>query len=637
MIRSQVESFFQFRFENEEKVDMQPNYIEIAKLFSNDERFTVPLFQRPYVWSKEGQWEPLWDDVVGVLERLQARKGEENVASHFLGTIVLEQKPHSIGELTRREVIDGQQRLTTIQLMLKAAEHMVHEAMQGVGDGERQTLKFEHNKIARLTSNEASDEQRYKVWPTNEDREPFQHVMDCVPDDDLDGTSNRMTQAYQFFHNSIREYLCKFETVSACKILVTGLRDYLKIIVLDLDAGDEPQAIFETLNAHGTPLLPADLTKNWLLWEAGRQKLDIADLYERNWKFFDRDHSYWRKIVGKGHAARARIDTFLQNWLTKQTEQPVSSKHIYDRFLRYAASRLNHDTDLATEGNNLGRDIAVLMNAIRVNANHFRRIDQPTDNTRFGLFLNRLKSLDVIVFHPLLLAVLENHEGNQKALDGVAVALESYLVRRMVCGMQTRGYGTLGIKLLKSVKGNVSVDPDNLLRNELQALSDSDEWPNDTEFRRNWVSKKFYGNFRRARVLMILQAIEHYHQSTNPKAEPLMSFDWTKLQIEHIMPQSWEQNWPLPDGVEAEDRKINLQGIGNLTLVSQKLNPTLSNSAWSISLASPGKREHLKKHTVMHLNRMLLSQFHDDWNDETIEKRASYLFEDALKIWPKNS
>lgn len=88
---------------------MQPSYIPISQVFSQDQRFTVPLFQRPYVWSKAEQWEPLWDDVLGVLDRLKARKGDEIVASHFLGTIVLEQKPTATGSLPRREVIDGQQ------------------------------------------------------------------------------------------------------------------------------------------------------------------------------------------------------------------------------------------------------------------------------------------------------------------------------------------------------------------------------------------------------------------------------------------------------------------------------------------------------------------------------------------------
>lgn len=93
---------------------MQPTYIPISQVFSRDERFIVPLFQRPYVWSRQDQWEPLWEDVVGVLERLKRRVGDANVASHFLGTVVLEQKPSVTGSLPCREIIDGQQRLTTL-------------------------------------------------------------------------------------------------------------------------------------------------------------------------------------------------------------------------------------------------------------------------------------------------------------------------------------------------------------------------------------------------------------------------------------------------------------------------------------------------------------------------------------------
>ena len=102
---------------------MQPTYISIAQLFGSQTRHTVPLFQRPYVWNQEDQWEPLWEDIAGLLERIELRQDDAQVASHFLGTIVLEQAPNRTGSLPRREVIDGQQRLTTLQIILKAAEH----------------------------------------------------------------------------------------------------------------------------------------------------------------------------------------------------------------------------------------------------------------------------------------------------------------------------------------------------------------------------------------------------------------------------------------------------------------------------------------------------------------------------------
>lgn len=288
---------------------MQPNYIEIATLFSNEQRFTVPLFQRPYVWTREEQWEPLWEDILGALKRLEVRQGNAPVASHFLGTIVLEQKPTTTGSLNRREVIDGQQRLTTLQILLRATEHTIREIMPAEGLLGFDDWSMERDKIGRLTRNLSSGEERYKVWPTNEDRAPFRQVMDSAPGDGAATVPTRMSEAYGFFRQRTQEYIGQDATFASTQRLVAALRNHLKLIVLDLDQGDEPQAIFETLNAHGAPLLPADLMKNWLLWEAGRAGKDIEGLYTEHWRPFDREHSYWREIVGKGHAARPRVDT----------------------------------------------------------------------------------------------------------------------------------------------------------------------------------------------------------------------------------------------------------------------------------------------------------------------------------------
>lgn len=134
---------------------------------------------------------------------------------------------------------------------------------------------------------------------------------------------------------------------------------------------------------------------------------------------------------------------------------------------------------------------------------------------------------------------------------------------------------------------------------------------------------------------MILQAIEHHYQTKADKAEPLMMFDWSQVQIEHIMPQSWQQHWPLPEGITAEERKASIQGIGNLTLVSQTLNPSLSNSPWAGTDQKPGKREALNKHAIMHMNRRLLDQFKDGWSEASSAARAAILFEDARAIWKR--
>lgn len=606
---------------------MQPTYIPISQVFSQDQRFTVPLFQRPYVWSREEQWEPLWEDVIGVLSRLKEREGDALVASHFLGTIVLEQKPTVTGSLPRREVIDGQQRLTTLQILLKAVEHAIESCLGSDEEADEKAIELAKRQVAKLTANDASEEEVYKVWPTNEDRSPFTAVMDLNVTSETFGTPGRMADAYVFFLNAAKAFLKTGESARMSRILSEAVRNYMRLIVLDLDHEDEPQAIFETLNAHGTPLLPADLIKNWLLWEATRQKVDATPLYEAYWRLFDRDHDYWRARVGTGHASRARVDTFLQNWLSKETGDAVPAKHLYDRFLRYVEGLRAQDQEFR---------VSNLMASIHADALRFEKIDRPTGNRRFELFLERMKRLNIVVFYPLLLEVMALAETDAGDADAFGEILESYLVRRLIGGGQTRSYGSLALAILKAIKAQNSQPASATLHEVLTSLTGSDEWPSDEAFRHSWNVRQFYGYFKRDRVLMVLQALEHRYQSRNGKAEPLMSFDWSQLQIEHIMPQSWEAYWPLPDDTAVEQRKANIQRIGNLTLVSKKLNPSLSNGPWlDLDAEKIGKRSGLHAHTMLMINRKLLDAYSEEWSDEAIGARSEQLFTDAKEIWPR--
>jgi hypothetical protein len=610
---------------------MQPTYISVGVLFGHGVRHTVPLFQRPYVWNLEDQWQPLWEDIAGLLERIECSVNGAPVAGHFLGTVVLEQSPNITGSLPRREVIDGQQRLTTLQILLKAAEHTLHAVVAQVEDTSKRLVDAAYRQISSLTINPGwiEDEEQYKVWPTNEDRGPFMAVMNSSATDDWSRPETQMAHAYTFFRETFQTYLSGTDLVVRVQRLATALKDHLRLIVLDLDANDEPQAIFETLNAHGTPLLPADLIKNWLLWEANRQRLDAAKLYDAYWKPFDRDHSYWRKTVGVGHAARARVDTFLQNWLTKETLEAVSAKHLYDKFLRYVGKLKAN----SPEGK---LDLDTLMSDIHADATRYQRIEDASGATRFDEFLRRLAVLDVIVFHPLILAIMGRPGITPAELDEVGIALESYLVRRMVCGFQTRGYGTLALSLTKQLNmfDGHSVSP--VVKQYLVDESKSNAWPSDAVFHEEWVHRRFYKTLRRERVIMLLQAIEEeYQRQASPKTEPILKFDFSQLTIEHVLPQNWAEHWPLDTGESVEQRDQILHGIGNLTLVSGQLNPALSNAPWLPSSHSNGKckRTALEEHSKLELNRLLLKT-HDQWDKTAIPLRAEELFKQARAIWP---
>ena len=120
---------------------MQPTYVSLLKVFGSAERHSVPLFQRPYVWNREENWEPLWQDLADVADRVLA--GPKEVRDHFLGTVVLEQVASTIGSIATREIIDGQQRLTTLQLLLQAVQHaLIGVERSGIAGGDDAPLKL---------------------------------------------------------------------------------------------------------------------------------------------------------------------------------------------------------------------------------------------------------------------------------------------------------------------------------------------------------------------------------------------------------------------------------------------------------------------------------------------------------------
>jgi hypothetical protein len=615
---------------------VQPNYISIANLFGVQTRYTVPLFQRPYVWSQAEQWEPLWEDLQQLIERVLVSEPGKPVAGHFLGTVVLEQTPVAIINLPRREVIDGQQRLTTLQILLKAAAHGLLVVAEASTDGDDVTvLRRASEQLDFLTRNMATstEEEGFKVWPTNEDRGPFRAVMETSPRVGASGQATRMAEAYTYFRQTIITWLTGPNVASRAQALATGLKDHLRIIVLDLDETDEPQAIFETLNAHGTPLLPGDLIKNWMLWQATKLQLPVAALYEDYWRPFDQDALHWRGSIGVGHAARPRMDTFLQNWLTRHTKKPVSPKHIYDSFLRYMASQAPRLASGAP-------DVQAVLADIRDDAKRFREMQAPTGTSRFDAFLRRLSRLDVVVLYPFILAVMGRPGSNDSDRDNIALALESYLVRRMICNLQTRGYGGLALDLLDvlaAVPADQPAAPAIAKALDQSSLSTL-QWPDDELFKREWLQRRFYGSLRKDRVLMVLQALEEELQRRAIKAEPVIKFDFSKLTIEHVLPQTWQTHWMLAPGTEPHDRDAAVHRIGNLTLVSGKLNPSMSNAPWlPTSTSKNSKRAALDVHSKLELNGKLVRNHPEKWDEACISNRATELFEIAKAIWPVRS
>jgi uncharacterized protein with ParB-like and HNH nuclease domain len=236
---------------------MKHNYLSVSSLFAQPGRYVVPLFQRPYVWTEDEQWKPLWEDIRRVAQDVAA--GKDSVRSHFLGSVVLELQHTSAGHLATREVIDGQQRLITLQLFLKSA----------ADSAARLGATLPAGQLADLVRNrhvpEHDADGRFKIWPTEADQPAYVAVMDAeagvIPPI---AKGHSFAMAYQYFAESISHWLDskQTQTLQKAEALSTALHQHVKLMALDIDPGEDAQVIFETLNARGTPLLPIDLVKN---------------------------------------------------------------------------------------------------------------------------------------------------------------------------------------------------------------------------------------------------------------------------------------------------------------------------------------------------------------------------------------
>src|SRR4051812_35298615 len=317
---------------------MKATPLSPAEIFGNQIRYVVPLFQRPYVWDEDKQWAPLWEDVARVAETVLETPvpayGPRLVPPHFLGAVVVESQHTGVNYISVRGVVDGQQRMTTLQLLMDATQAVVAQH----GDPQdAQALEVLVLNPAQLSPNK---DERFKVWPTDRDQAAFRAAMDDEQPVPAELRTSLVVRAHEFFTAQVRDWAAVTgdpdKVRARLNALTVALRDFLKIVVIDLEPGDNAQVIFETLNHRGTPLLAADLIKNLVFQSAQAQGLDVGQLYAQSWATLDGD--YWRQQVAQGRLYKPRIDVFMQYWLTMRRLQEVGTDQIFVEFRRYLES-----------------------------------------------------------------------------------------------------------------------------------------------------------------------------------------------------------------------------------------------------------------------------------------------------------
>jgi len=581
--------------------------------FHLPQRLVVPLFQRPYVWNEEEQWAPLWQDIHRTAE-LHLADPHSN-ATHFLGAVVLQADENSHGRIQTSNVIDGQQRITTLQLLMDSATLVLEQVGLDRLAGELSMLTHNPNNFV------PTGESALKLRHTNRDRAAFDEVMDAEPPVSyakLRHSSSLITRAHEYFSAAIDTWL-KVEPLdveSRAQALVSALSQGLQLVIINLSATENSQEIFETLNARGTPLTSADLIKNFVFQKLGLEGVDTSRAYVEDWPF---DDKFWEKEISVGRYLTSRSSLFFNQWLVSKTGSELSPNSTFTRFKAF----VDHETTVP---------MSELLRQLGRQANYYREWTEAAATpdrqlTVVEMAVYRMQANNIELLKPVLLWLHEDERGvPSSVIDEVVASMESWVVRRQLLRLTSSDLGRIVADLIRTNRDAPAAELADRVSSQLSRLSAaSTYWPSDGDVRDALITEAVYRRFNRGRLRMLLEAVENRHRAqTNQPQVPRRGYP-----IEHVLPQKWDSHWPV-DGLEAEQQRAShVHRLGNLTLLTKTLNSKVSNGPWE------KKRDAFREHDTLLITSRLLKQASElSWGEDSIRHRTTGLIDDLLAIWP---
>lgn len=593
-------------------------------IFTQPQQLVVPLFQRPYVWDEENQWAPLWQDVRRLAEYQLAHPGAP--ATHFLGAVVIQANEISPGAMQSWSIIDGQQRLTTLQVVFDATAAALDVLGFNQLSGQLQALT--HNPEVFVGDGDVA----LKLRHTNRDRSAFDEVMLAEPPieyDDLTSRASLVIQAHRFFADQVAVWLAEDDATSnstelRARALTGVLSQALQLVVIDLRADENSQEIFETLNARGTPLTAADLIKNFVFQRLAVEKVDTQHAYRELWPF---ETKFWEKELSVGRTLVSRSSLFLNQWLISRVGEEIGPKSTFTRFKHH----VEHEA---------GTSMRDLLSEIKAHADVYEGwtvgSEDPHRNLDvIELNVYRTHAVDTEVLKPVLLW-LTRADGTYSSdtINRVVGMLESWLIRRLLVRMPSADHGRVIADLIGTHRRVDDADLSARVEEYLRRLhAESTYWPGDEEIRTTLASEPVYRRFRRGRLRMLLEAIEDAQRGFAGASPSRTGMRVARLgfPIEHLLPQSWSTHWPVEDLAAEVDRDAHVHRLGNLTLITASLNSSISNGPW---MGENGKRRQLEKHDVLLMNRHLREMSQDGWDETLIDQRTSVMVDALLATWP---
>lgn len=611
---------------------MKASEVTLGQIFFKGQQNVIPLFQRPYVWSEENNWAPLWDDVRQATEDVMINgagqgKGQR---TYFLGAIVLQDRDQGVGQVDLVNVIDGQQRLTTLQVVFASARFIALD--RGFQQAAYLFEELLFNPEKTLSSKYPTD--RYKLWPLPQDLDAFLWAVD-PENHNGQPVHHKLLNAKSFFTDSIGEWLDRQnDPEQALTHLYETLHKRMQLVQIELNEADDPQVIFEVLNNRGVQLDASDLVKNLLfqMIEKSEYRDNAPSILHHVWLALDGPE--WRKQAAVGRQLRSMLDVLLSYWLPTQTGNMTTIEHMF--------------ADIKQWMNEIEADPVVTMKSIRRYADLMLELKDLPVTVRTGALIDRMTAIGVNALWPVILYLHGDttipHDQREKAI----LALDSFMMRRMICRYSSNSYSDLVGVCLRAMMGADPSERGEVLESTLLSQTASGRlWPTDAEVREAASSPRFYKAYAQMRSRTLLVSLDNALWTKAVSEAPSGNASGSTWTIEHLLPQEWAKNWRVSQEGTAEeiaqrslDRQNAVHALGNLTLLTSRLNTITSNRPWEKKRDAISKQALLLLTTQSVLNRpdgvsMSASEWGTDWDEKRIHLRTQWLIDKALELWPR--
>jgi len=584
------------------------------KFLSLEGKVKIPFFQRTYVWDKDN-WE-------GLLSELSNK-----TKGHFLGSIILKQLPTSSGEPKQLEVVDGQQRLTTLSILLKVLYDSFPKEIKESCKSEIWPILF-YRKDYTITNYEI------KIEHSKVDADVYEKVINAnitgnspIDLDSVNENSHKIFRCYKYF---LRDLQDKSEGERK-NLLNTILNPENKmLVVIDLfEASDDEQAIFDTLNTAGIRLSPAEIIKNALFQKVIKvESKDAAIcLYNETWEktfLADEDTAkYWETERLTGRLKRDNIEILLHCIAV--------IKGFFDPD-KHTLSNLSKLYKEEIERKNSKEELKAFINEIIEYANIYQeKFPAFNKSTLFSFedFINRLfhilEVLEISTFHPFILFVFKTHKDKEDTIVNMPANLEKFIVQRMIAQQETKNYNKYCKEFITK--------PDSILEKLKETTNDQ-------------ISNGLRSISNKNSALLLFWV--ELNRRNNDRKYDIKGLKYT-YSLEHIMPQKWEEHWKdIPkkynaDGSEMtdeeakKDRYSKVYWIGNMTLLTSSLNSALRNYVFEKKMNGEGRKKGIKAYADLSITKDdIVTPFENGdsvWDENKIIARTDNIGKEINQIW----